>query len=603
MLSWTCLGVEFEIYGYCLWFLKVQESYAQPLSETSCYQLNERIQEMNQDGEYSKALELIDEAIKKCDMAELNETKSTVLKALYERTQKHFSNDDYEKALNEIEIIERHSKPPELELTKGIIYFYKGELDKAGEILKSNKYNNNPDVQAIVGFLYFEKGETNKAYNAWENAISVDSKNELASLGMSIIEFEQKAVGWEKKFAKHIYVVEKLPEYTKEGYTGRTLALMSSKHEAPKTAESRLNVFFASRRNVGTKRPILNVRLILKCPNGVKNIRLLDRYQGKDRELADYQTGKVNNQIYLACKGKMLNSLNDFNIPDIDRFPMDISYTFMDVDIQHELVVEVTSKAGETASDSIQVLRKKPEVYLITYGNNNFDHFKKLKFAEKDIRDFANAFGNSVNHFQIANHTYGGLIDQIKNRREDGDIIVAAVSSHGSLFEDLPYIAVAQSNTKAENTSEMEKMAIPLQKFLDDMLTLPAQKAINPTLIIIDACHSGGGFGVFGTSSNRLKRKIQQTIAGTHAAVFLSASSLEVSPDGFWSDGGKIENGILFFHVIEGLIKGDKDQDGLTFKELNQFLAERKNDDPKFDPVVQVNPDVEPYHLIFKVQK
>jgi len=366
---------------------------------------------------------------------------------------------------------------------------------------------------------------------------------------------------------------------------------------------SQIIVIFYSRKKEETKRPVFKTKLKIECPNGVSNIRLLDRYKGKERELADYQMGIVNDQIYLACKGKMLNSLNDFSIPDVNSFLIDISYTFMDVDIQHELVVEVTSKAGETASNSIQILRKKPEVYLITYGNNNFDHFNNLKFAEKDITDLLKSFAGEVNHFQISGHTYGGLIDQINSRLEDGDIIVAAVSSHGFLFEDVPYIAVTKSNPKADDTSIMRRMAIPLQKFLDDILSMPAQKAINPTLIIIDACHSGGGFGVFGTSSNRLNKRIQQTIAGTHAVVFLSAPSLEVSLDGSWFDGRKVENGVLFFHVREALKKGDKDNNGLTFKELNQFLAERGKEDPNFDPVVQVSPNVELYHLTFKVEK
>jgi len=605
----------------CTLFNKMNDLSKEPYKK--CVKKYNKVKGLYNASNYKEALRIIHEIEKISKPPELINAKLTIIMELWKLVKQNIHDGKYDIALENIKTIKAYSNPKELELTEAIIFFYKGDFQKSEQIFTSPKFLNNPIAQLYAGLIFFEKGETIYSQNAWKIANN-NNENQLASLGLSLISFENNTHDWKdsylrnkdhnfqlpkkiqqnSRFSKVLAAIEK--KFQKQqrhdpvfdiSLSMPSVELKTSFEENMSITNNNIIANFASKKIISTKRPFISLKAILVCPDGVKNIRFLDETPSHKMVLTDCQQGKVrDNQVYISFKNKPLEKISHLDFPNSHRFPVSLDYHFKDVETEHKLIFEVTSKKNEVYKDEIIIKRKKPDIHLISYGNNTFDHFGNLDMAAKDIIDFSHALPIK-SHLRITDSNIGKVSGDL--RLDDGDILIVAISSHGFIFDESPYIALKETSLKAKDTTEMGYKALSMYKLLRAVFSIPAPKAINPTLIFIDTCHSGAALGIFGKKRHPIVKKIKKMLIDTHAAIFLSTSSLKLSQEGGLYKGEVVKNGRLFFHVIQAIQQGDINGDGLTIKEVKHVISKRQSQDKYFDPMIYVNEDDEDYKILF----
>ncbi|MBF0398557.1 MAG: caspase family protein [Desulfobacterales bacterium] len=196
----------------------------QPSDDSSPQQLYNQAEEEFNSGNFDKALGLIVEIRKKNDIPKVKEAELKIYETMWKYINEDFSSKLYERALEKIEVLEKYLNNDKLKLSKGIIYFHKGNIDNADKILSSisTDFSKDSSFLTIKGFIAFEKGDIKGAISSWQKA-----NTETANLGLSVIDFNNKGKSWSDNFQKYKDAISDLPEnLQKASNFGKLLADM-----------------------------------------------------------------------------------------------------------------------------------------------------------------------------------------------------------------------------------------------------------------------------------------------------------------------------------------------------------------------------------------
>ena len=254
---------------------------------------------------------------------------------------------------------------------------------------------------------------------------------------------------------------------------------------------------------------------------------------------------------------------------------------------QNKIAILVQGEDGLTNQKvlSVQLAKKREEVYAVVIGINKYKNLPSLKYAVNDAREF---YRYLVEVNQIPkDHIWllmdeDATLDKIRGtlatslRRSAGkdDTVIIFLAGHGATEKD----------ATSPDGDGLEKYILPYNADPKDLYTtaLPMgeiarifQRINSERLVFIsDTCYSGASGGrtipVVGTRVNVSGAFLERLSQGKGRVIITASGSNEVS-----AEKDELKHGVFTYYLLEGLRgKADFDKDGVvTVDEVYRYVS------------------------------
>jgi len=254
------------------------------------------------------------------------------------------------------------------------------------------------------------------------------------------------------------------------------------------------------------------------------------------------------------------------------------------------LFLALTPGCGpEEQSRSIRLPSQKPaaessevgigDLYAIVVGVANYNHPKipKLKFSDKDARDFADFLKSQKQLFRYIHLTL--LLNEQATQKEvkrhlfyelpragKNDSVVLFLAGHGADDPKMPgeffFLTYDADPAVLEGTAVNMGRSWFMQR-LDS----------KRVLVIADTCHAGGFASEGARGSELALRKLMNQFQESEGRVFLTSSR----PDEISREEASLGNGVFTYHLLEGLKgKASRSGDGVvTLQDAYEYVYEK----------------------------
>lgn len=272
---------------------------------------------------------------------------------------------------------------------------------------------------------------------------------------------------------------------------------------------------------------------------------------------------------------------NNIEIKTIDFKPITgtVEKTYTISLIKGENTISVSAFNGTntvmSAMESIKINadipERKPEIYVLSIGNNNFsDVSLNLKNAKKDAEDFSGLLKNIAAPLYDKTHIQT-LIDAKKSdvveaiysicsQMKPEDIFILFAASHGRAEDDIYYLYTSDFDGNIRNGMN----SISSVELMELSKRIPALKQI----FILDTCQSGGMENIV---SGLYDARISVLAKALGMHIFAGAKTYQEAQDIYQENG-------LFTHFVLNGLKGMADVNKnkeVTVLEMNPYLASK----------------------------
>lgn len=279
---------------------------------------------------------------------------------------------------------------------------------------------------------------------------------------------------------------------------------------------------------------------------------------------------------------------------------------------RNKIQISATNKSGvaslkETFYINYQGIPKKTNLYLLTFGVNQYDNAPNLDFSEKDAKNIQQLFQERSTYFDkvyqypllgkdFSKEAILKLRKTLEKTKVDDQILIF-YAGHGFLDKENDFFLTCK-NTNFNTPEETGVSYETLENLLDG---IPARQK----LVLIDACHSGEidedytakiqtananqktnvkfkstrdtgqrspQIGM-NNSFDLMKELFVDLRRGTGATVIAAARGVELA-----GESSLLENGFFTHAIINGLKEGEADlnQDGkITVSELKTYVSKK----------------------------
>jgi hypothetical protein len=313
----------------------------------------------------------------------------------------------------------------------------------------------------------------------------------------------------------------------------------------------------------------------------------LDSEQVSLYGVAEHEKGIQKFEILLNNKPIGLRGQKDLQIPSKDRKRIEFSEKVRLQEGQNTIAVVVQGTEGLTTQKtlSVQLAKKREEVYSVVIGINKYKNLPSLKYATNDAREFYR-YLTEVN--QIPKDHIWLLLDEeatlekIKGtlgtslRRSAGkaDTVVVFLAGHGATEKDATspdgdglekYILPHNADPK-----DLYASALPMGEIARIFQRINSERLV----FISDTCYSGASGGrtipVVGTRMNVSGAFLERLSQGKGRVILTASDANEVS-----AEKDELKHGVFTYYLLEGLRgKADFDKDGvITVDEVYRYVS------------------------------
>ncbi len=287
-----------------------------------------------------------------------------------------------------------------------------------------------------------------------------------------------------------------------------------------------------------------------------------------------YQTAKRGTSLRRVWEDK---EKKDIRIVDFTPTKGNVEKTYNITLIKGENTVSVSAFNGTntvmSAMESIKIKadipEKKPELFVLSIGNNNFANPSyNLKMAIKDSKDLseiikkvASPLYEKINIRALTDTNKASIIEvitSISSQMNPEDIFIFFAATHGRAEDDLYYLYTSDFNGDIRNP----KNYISSIEIMELSKKIPALKQV----FVLDTCQSGGietiVSGLYDARISVLAKSL-----GMH--IFAGTKTFQEAQDDYKGNG-------LFTHFVLNGLKGEADENhnkDVTVFEMNPYLT------------------------------
>ena len=305
--------------------------------------------------------------------------------------------------------------------------------------------------------------------------------------------------------------------------------------------------------------------------------------------VAEHEKGILKFEILVNGKPVGLKDRRDLQLVPKDRKRIEFSERIQLREGQNTISIAVQGTEGLTNQKtiSIQLAKKREEVYAVVIGINKYKNLPSLKYAVNDAREF---YRYLVEVNQVPKDHIWLLLDEeatlekMKNtlgtllRRSAGkdDTVIIFLAGHGATEKDasspdgdglekyiLPYNA---------DPKDLYSTAMPMSEVARIFQRISSERLV----FIADTCYSGASGGrtiLAGETRTNVSGAFLERLSQGKGRVILTASDAnEVS---FEKD--ELKHGVFTYYLLEGLRgKADLDGDGvITLDEIYRYVSKK----------------------------
>jgi len=303
--------------------------------------------------------------------------------------------------------------------------------------------------------------------------------------------------------------------------------------------------------------------------------------------VAEHDKGITKFEILVNKKLVVLKDQRDLSVATKDRRRIEFSERIRLQGGQNTISINVQGSEGLTSQKtiSIQLAKKKENVYAVVIGINKYKNFPSLKYATNDAQEF---YRYLVEVNQIPKEHIWLILDEEATldklrtilgtslRRSAGkeDSVIIFLAGHGATEQDAStpdsdglekYILPHNADPK-----NLYATALPMGEIARIFQRINSERLI----FISDTCYSGasGGRTILqtGTRSNLSGAFLERLSQGKGRVILTASDVNEVS-----GEKDEFRHGIFTYYLLEGLRgKADLDQDGLiTLDEIYRYVS------------------------------
>jgi hypothetical protein len=303
--------------------------------------------------------------------------------------------------------------------------------------------------------------------------------------------------------------------------------------------------------------------------------------------VAEHEKGISKFEILINDRHLSLKDQRDLRLIPKERKRIEFSERIRLSEGQNRIAILVQGEDGlkNQKNLSVQLVRKREEVYAVVIGINKYKNLPSLKYAANDAREF-HQFLIEVN--QIPKDHVWLLLDEEATlekfkttlgtilRRSAGkdDTVIIFLAGHGATEQD----------TSSPDGDGLEKYILPYNADPKDLYAsaMPMseiarifQRISSERLVFIgDTCYSGGSGGrtipVAGKRANISGVFWERVSQGKGRVILTASDANEVSVE-----KDELKHGVFTYYLLEGLRgKADLDKDKLiTVDEIYQYVS------------------------------
>jgi len=305
--------------------------------------------------------------------------------------------------------------------------------------------------------------------------------------------------------------------------------------------------------------------------------------------VAEHEKGILKFEILVNGKPVGLKDRRDLQLVPKDRKRIEFSERIQLREGQNTISIAVQGTEGLTNQKtiSIQLAKKREEVYAVVIGINKYKNLPSLKYAVNDAREF---YRYLVEVNQVPKDHIWLLLDEeatlekMKNtlgtllRRSAGkdDTVIIFLAGHGATEKDasspdgdglekyiLPYNA---------DPKDLYSTAMPMSEVARIFQRISSERLV----FIADTCYSGASGGrtiLAGETRTNVSGAFLERLSQGKGRVILTASDAnEVS-----AEKDELKHGVFTYYLLEGLRgKADLDGDGvITLDEIYRYVSKK----------------------------
>lgn len=246
-------------------------------------------------------------------------------------------------------------------------------------------------------------------------------------------------------------------------------------------------------------------------------------------------------------------------------------------DGQYDVKLKIKSQEQKDIwSNSIILNYRQPDLWILSVGINDYEHFDKLYYAANDAEEFyhlaINLSEGTFGHIDTTllkdkNATRTNILnslDKITENLHQGDRVLIYLSGHGSDHSRKPYFASVEA-TKKNSTNGVEFQDI------NDYLLMMKENG-GQVILFVDACYAGLLFTDKGDGKRDDWTSIfEKQEPGIYK--ILSCSDTQKS-----RESHELKHGIFSYALFQGITSevGVKRQDGIVnLEELFRFIKDK----------------------------
>ena len=303
--------------------------------------------------------------------------------------------------------------------------------------------------------------------------------------------------------------------------------------------------------------------------------------------VAEHQKGISKFEVLLNNKPVHLTDQGNLQLMPKDRKRAEFSERIRLREGQNTISIVVQGTEGLTNQKniSIQLAKKREEIYSVVIGINKYKNLPSLKYATNDAREF---YRYLVEVNQVPRDHIWLLLDEEATleklrstlgtslRRTAGkdDTVIIFLAGHGATEKD----------SSSPDGDGLEKYILPHNADLKDLYAsaLPMsdiarifQRISSERLVFIsDTCYSGASGGrtvpVIGTRANLSGAFLERLSQGKGRVILTASDANEVS-----AEKDELKHGVFTYYLLEGLRgKADLDGDGvITVDEVYHYVS------------------------------
>ena len=300
--------------------------------------------------------------------------------------------------------------------------------------------------------------------------------------------------------------------------------------------------------------------------------------------VADSQGGDLNEEIRVFYNGKRLPPKARIGSQKVQRDNQILLaevFAFTPEPGANELFAETANQHGIVARSPVKKevtegFRSPGKLHMLVVGVDQYRQRElDLDFSKADATTLSKAIGQGASPVYESivlqtlvdkQATRAGISQALSalNGASPQDSIVLILAGHGVLDREEWFFLPHDVNTK-----QIQQSAVSAKSIQEALVASPAKRI----LLMVDACHSGGGVDTFNQYRDFQRRFAQQMGRATGIAVLTAARRDQLA-----AEASQLGHGLFSYVALEGL-KGAADaspKDGtITAHELAMYVGER----------------------------